>query len=126
MSILTKPNRELIQREVVSKIHWGKEPEEVLSQLEKEHGIRGEEAETMLEFALAARAKEIRKKAMIWLVCSSLGLMSSIGYFWLEDMTGTYRIGKGSALFAALAIGSLTMLYHSIARLYTGEAPGPV
>lgn len=126
MNASTKSNLALIQGEVTSKIHWGKDPEEVLSQLEKDHGIRGDEAVAMLQIALALRAKEIRRKALIWLVCASLGLLASIAYFWIEDMGSTYRLGKGTALFAALAIGSLTMLYHSIVRLYSGEAPGPV
>lgn len=109
-----------------SKIHWGADRDEVLNLLRSDYQIEGDEADTIIDEAFAARKSAIRKKALVALAFASVGLAVSITYFAIQGFVGFAVIGFGPIFMALLAISSLAMAARCARRIVTGEAPGPV
>lgn len=114
----------MICGEVNSQIHWGREVPEVLALLKTQYGIEGDEANAMIADALAARQREIRKKALLRLIFAILGLAIAATFFVIKSFSHS-TLGGGTALFGALGAISLLAVVRSIRRLLSGECTGP-
>ncbi len=120
----TTPN--LARSEVISKIHWGAEVDDVIELLRSKYHIVGVEADTLIEEAITIRKSEVRKKAAVRLAFALVGLIISLTYFGIQYFGGFVRIGFGLILMGSLGLTSLTVTCRNIVRAFTGESSGPV
>lgn len=118
--------RDLARGEAKVRIHWGADVEDVAEFLRAEHGIEGDEAETMIGDAVRARRSAIRKKASLGLVFALVGFAIPIAYFAIQGFVGFVEIGFGPISMLSLALASVSMAGRSLYRIFTGNASGPV
>jgi hypothetical protein len=68
---------------------------EVLDWLNEKHGIEGEMAWRLFAYANNAKRREVRRRAMITLIGSTLGVAGVVGYTVFQWKTGIYYFGWG-------------------------------
>ncbi len=116
-------NRELARGEAIAKFHWSADAGETLALLEANYGITGADADAIVSEAMAIRKGHVRKRAVIGLVFSFIGLGIAVAYFGIQKFAGFVVIGFGPILMAVLALGSVVMGGRNIARIVTGAGP---
>ena len=117
---------EMVRQQVISKIRWGAEDVEVLAWLAKKCGITGGAADALLEEAHAAKRVAVRKRAILWLIFSGLGLIPPAAYFGAQLMLGGLDIGRNSAVIGAFGLTCLATFLRSLWQLLTGKLTGAV
>ncbi|HEV7406349.1 MAG TPA: hypothetical protein VGO11_25595 [Chthoniobacteraceae bacterium] len=117
---------EMLQNQVISKIRWGEEAEDVRLWLESKKGIGGAEADRIVERALRARSAAIRFRAL-WTLCfAGIGLLASGGYFLTFFVSRVVVVGRITVVMLALGVTSLYYVGRSLIRLLSGSTVGPV
>ena len=121
---------EMTRLQVISKIRWGSDDEEVREWLEREHGIAGVHADQMLAEAHQARSSAIRGRALIRLVFSILGLALTAYFFYVRYGQHVIFLGTGAIYATVLAAGigglSVRTLLTNVRPFLTGTTVGPV
>jgi hypothetical protein len=118
--------RKMIEDQVVSKIRWGEDEEEVLHWLEHEKGIGGADAGRLVQKALRARSNAIRFRALMTLLFAGIGLLVSAGFFIAQLSVGVIVLGRGTAVMFVIGIVSAWYTLRSLYRLIFGSTVGPV
>lgn len=122
--------KEMIEQQVVSKIHWGASDHEVRDWLSSKHRIYDDEADQLIDHAFKIRAKEIRGRAVIRLIFSIVGILIVLGWFLFPLFTGYIFVGM-KAVFVTIAAGflgiiSATFFFRSLSLIFTGKTFGAV
>lgn len=119
-----------MRQQVIAKIHWGARKEEVVDWLQEEHGIEGLETDQLLAEAYRARRKAIRKRALVRLIFSAIGIALVVGFVFVRFFCGYVFVGVRAILATIFAINigflSVGTFFRSIARIVTGDATGSV
>ncbi len=113
--------REMVRQQVASKIHWGAEDTEVYQWLAAKHGIIGSTADEMLATAHRAKRKAVRKRAMIHLVFSGVGIAGCSFALWLMSfgrVSGSWRGMRFGYAIYGVAIGLITCTGIFLKNLY--------
>ncbi|MDX2227835.1 MAG: hypothetical protein SFY92_12185 [Verrucomicrobiae bacterium] len=121
---------EMMRQQVISKVRWGAQQQEVLDWLREKHSIVGPEAEQLFTQATRARTKRIRENALIRLVLSVLGIAGVAVFFATRFGMGVIVYGGSSTVIATVLVAalgwlSITTFIRSLAQLLTGEKAGP-
>lgn len=119
----TDSKRALLEGQANSKIYWGASRAEVLEWLTEEKGVASEDAERIVQSAFRIRAATIRRRAVLTLVFSAVGVLIA-GFFTVLWEQGHMR----RAWYLSWAIGtpSLTLLVKSIVNLVRGDSDEPL
>lgn len=121
---------QMIREQVISKIHWGADRQEVADWLQNQHYIMGPQADQLLTEAFHAKARVVRGRAVITLVFSAIGLVLVLGYVYIRYVNGVVFVGPFAIIATILAVivgaASIRGLFRSLVRLLTGDAPGSV
>ncbi len=115
-----------LQEQVTGKVHWGADEDEILSWLETEKGISGDDAERLYHKALKARRTAIRGNAIIRLIFSAIGMAVAVGFVATQWAGGFVIIGYGSILLILLGFVSAGVFVQSLIHLTTGRTSGSV
>ena len=115
--------RTLIEEQAHAKIYWGASKAEVTAWLTEEKGVPESDAEQILQNALRARSTTIRRRAIMTLLISAVGVLIGTGMtvlWWQGHMR--------RAWYLAVAIGtpSLALFLKSIANLVSGDSDEPL
>lgn len=126
---LNPKQREMVAEQVNSKVYWGAEDEEVLQWLGSRHSIFGDEAQKILAAAKRAKRAAVRKRSIIYLVCSGIGMFVTGGFWYVASGAGDrggIRVNRGTAVLGGAAIACAGVFLKSLHALLTGETVGPV
>lgn len=113
---------ELIREQAAAKIHWGEDPDDVIRWLTSEKRLSGDAAEEIVDYALEARSKEIKKRTLVRIGILSVIFLAVVAY-------EIVRIIEG---FTPSIMGSLTtlvlvaMLIFHFVRYLKGDRSGSV
>ena len=122
--------KEMIEQQVISKIHWGASDHEVRDWLSSKHSIHDSDADQLIDRAFKIRAKEIRGRAVVRLVFSIVGIVIALVWFLFPFFTGFIFVGA-RALIATIAMGalgifSIAVFFRSLSQILTGKTFGAV
>ncbi len=122
----SRDKAEMVRDQVISKIHWGAGEDEVHNWLRQQHGISGAVAEKLIEDAFRARSAAIRKRAIMMLILSGIGLLIFGSFFVIQYFGRVIIVGWGSLVVAGLATYSGYVFLRSIWQLLSGRTRGGV
>ena len=117
---------ETLRKQVVSKVHWGARREEILEWLEEKHKITGSEADAIYAEALKARAREIRSRAVFWLVASGMFFVAVAAYFFVQYKGHFVIVGWPVIVLLGAGFSSIAVFFRSLVRLLRGKQEGPI
>jgi hypothetical protein len=126
---MTPKKREMVCDQVNSKVYWGTEDEEVLQWLGSRHGIFGDEAQKILSAAKRAKRAAVRKRSILYLIGSGIGMVVTGGFWYIASGAGGrggIRISQGTAVLGGAALACAGVFFKSLHALLTGETVGPV
>jgi hypothetical protein len=120
---MSPEKREMIRKQVFSKVHWGTEEEEVMKFL-SEKGIPDEDAEQMYNEAWRDKAALIRRQATMMIVISSIGTLIG-GVIAAYTYLLTMEIRKMTIVGLVIAVPSVICLAKTFVKLQSGKYEGP-
>lgn len=126
MNTYSPAKLQMIRDQVFAKIHWGARNQEVEDWLRVNHQIAGEQAAEMLAAAHRAKRSAVRKKAIMMIVISSIGV---IGVAWIivaQFMSGYFVTEKGILGVYGVGLVSIGVFFRSLFQLITGHLDGSV
>jgi len=119
----TDSKRTLIEEQVNAKVYWGASKEEVSDWLIREKGVSEADAEQMLRNARRVRTTTIRRRAVMTLVISAMGvtIAAVMAVLWWQG-----HMRRAWYLAAAIGLPSLGLLFKSVANLVRGDSDEPL
>ena len=117
---------ETLRKQVVSKVHWGARREEIFEWLEEKHKITGLEADAIYAEALKARAREIRSRAVFWLVASGMFFVATVVYFFVQYKGHFVIVGWPVIILLSVGFSSIAVFFRNLVRLLSGKQEGPI
>lgn len=117
---------QMLKDRVTSKVHWGEPEEDILYWLSSKYGISGSEASGMLKEAYKEKRKDVRKRALINLVLSGIGVVFCGFYFFLQIAGEFLILGWVTLAIGTIGVVSLMVFLISIFQLITGYKSGAV
>ncbi|MEM1442515.1 MAG: hypothetical protein AAF491_02110 [Verrucomicrobiota bacterium] len=122
----TDPKKQQIFEQVVSKVHWGAEKEEVVRWLGSEKGIRGESAEKLWKAACRKKRAAVRTRSLVILFPSLIALGWLVWFLYIQIVSGVSFRGGAVALIWVAGIFGLIGTAKSLAGIITGYTRGSV
>ena len=116
----------MVREQVISKIHWGADEREVINWLRQQHGVSGAPAENLVEEAFRARSAAIRRRAIMMLIFSSIGLVLFGSFYAFQFYGRVIVVGWGALVVGGLTLYSFWIFLRSCWRLLSGKARGGV
>ena len=119
----TDSKRALLQGQANTKVYWGTSRAEVTEWLTTERGLSPTDAEEIVQNAFRARKASVRRRAIMYLVFSALGILLAVA-FAIWSVAGALR----QAWYLAVATGvpSLGFLIKSLVELARGDTDEPL
>src|SRR5436190_746457 len=117
---------ERLRQQVISKVLWGTDDEEVLDWLHEKHGLTGCPAEALLVEAHRARRQAVRHRATLMLIASGLGMLITGVVMIGQLRSGIFFISLVMNLVAGGFAFFVLIFARNFRRLWSGEMPGSV
>ena len=118
--------RQKLFKQVSGKIHLGDSEDEVRAWLRDKKNISGDTADEMIKFGRLERRLAVRRRAIVWMISSGVGLLLFAGFLFMQYAGRRLLVGFGVAIVWGLAITAMGVFTRSLWELITGRSEHPL